>query len=93
MTPTPWLGPYFSFNSDVHVVTSTSFRTGSWSFIIEESVYGFLSWGEFYNTKKARRPTAQTKRAVFGAVITDKPFGAGPFGRLHHGERCDRTES
>jgi hypothetical protein len=88
---------------DVHVVTSTSFSTGLWSFIIEESVYGFWSRGEFYNTKKARRPTAQIKRAlamcgcgfatphraVFGAVITDKPYDAGPFGGLHHGERCD----
>ena len=25
-------------------------------------------------------------------IVTDKPFGAGPFGGLHHGERCDRTE-
>ena len=25
-------------------------------------------------------------------IVTDKPFGASPFGGLHHGERCDRTE-
>jgi len=25
-------------------------------------------------------------------IVTDKPFGAGPFGGLHRGERCDRTE-
>ena len=25
-------------------------------------------------------------------IVTDKPFGAGPFGGLHHSERCDRTE-
>ena len=25
-------------------------------------------------------------------IVTDKPFGAGPFGGLDHGERCDRRE-
>ena len=43
-------------------------------------------------SEEGGRPSLGLDDLEFREIVRHNGFGAGPFGGLHHGERCDRTE-